>query len=198
MESFKTATYAIDLHRNLQEIAKRSLFTAFFLCVPSIGSKIKISFTQIKRQAFKQVKKKGLNRFGTSDHWSQSCAKTSPQKPCCRCNDEEEDGASTQRPCNYDRLVGAGPCLLLVCSKHRIKNQNLLYANQATSFQASKEKRPEPLWNVVCHHWSQSCAKMLGRTSPQKPCCRCNDEEEDGASTQRPCNYDRLVGAGRA
>ena len=38
--------------------------------------------------------------------------------------------------------------LLLVCSKHRIKNQNLLYANQATSFQASKEKRPEPLWNV--------------------------------------------------
>ena len=56
---------------------------------------------------FKQVKKKGLKGFGTSANLSQSCAKTSPQKPCCRCNDEEEDGASTQRPCSYDGLVGA-------------------------------------------------------------------------------------------
>ena len=40
VESFKTATYAIDLHRNLQEFAKSSLFTAFFLGVPGIGSKI--------------------------------------------------------------------------------------------------------------------------------------------------------------
>ena len=28
---------------------------------------------------------------------SQSWAKTSSEKACCRCNDEKEDGASTQR-----------------------------------------------------------------------------------------------------
>ena len=106
--SHSTATYAIDLHRNFARICKKLPVHRLLLgCSRHRIEKSKISFTQVKRQSFKQVKKKRPERFGTSANLSQSCAKTSPQKPCCRCNDKEEDDASTQRPCNYDRLVGA-------------------------------------------------------------------------------------------
>ena len=46
--------------------------------------RIKNPKSPLRKSSYKlssKVKKKGLNRFGTSDHWSQSCAKTSPQKP---------------------------------------------------------------------------------------------------------------------